>query len=86
MNAPVEDGSRDGKALRGGGLIGVDAEWRIQEVLDRLRNSEEHQADADPGREQHGDPRPSGIVRLGVGAAQAYATEGRDHDQKAKKD
>ncbi len=56
VHTPVEDGSGDGKALRGGGVRGFNAERRIPEVIERLRHPEEHQADADPGREQHGEP------------------------------
>ena len=86
VHAPVEDGRSDGKAVRGVGVRGVDAERRILEVLDRLRHAEEHQADADPGREQHGEPRPGGVVRPGVRTAQADAAEGRRQQQQAEED
>ena len=86
MHAPVKDRGGDGQTVRGGGVRGVDAERRILEMLDRLRHSEEHQADADAGRKHHGEPRPGGVVRLGVWTAQADATERRRDQQQAEED
>ncbi len=73
MHAPVEDDGGDGEPLHGVAVRLVDAEWRIQEVVDRLGHPEEHQAAA--GREQHGEPRPGGVVGLGVRTAEAHAAE-----------
>ena len=52
----------------------------------RLRHPEEHQADADPGREQHGEPRPGGVVGPGVRTAEAHATERGRHQQQTEQD
>ena len=85
MHAPVEDGGGDGELNRGGGIGRIDAERRIPEVVDRLGNSEEHQADTDAGREQHGEPRPGGVVGSGVRTAEADAAERRHPQQQQKR-
>ena len=86
VQAPVVDGGGDRQAPHGRGVRGVHPERGTQEMIDRLGNAEEHQADADPGREQHGEPRPVGVVRPGVRTAQADAPDGCCHQQQAEED
>ena len=83
VQAPVEDGGGHAEARRVG--IGpVDAERRLQEVRDGLRHSEEHQADAHPRREQHGEPGAGGVVGPRAGAAQAHAAHRRHQQHEAE--
>ena len=52
----------------------------------RLGHPEEHQADADPGCEQHGEPRPGRVVGPGVRTAEAHATERGRQQQQTEQD
>ena len=86
VQSPVKNGGSDCHPLGGDRVPGVDPERRIPEVVNRFRHPEEHQADADPGREQHGEPRPEGVVGPGVRTAEANATERSHHQQQAEQD
>ena len=86
VHAPVIDGRGNGEPVRGGGIRGVDPERRIPEMVDGLRHAEEHQADADPGREQHGEPGPGGVVGPGIRTAQAHAADRRRQQEQAEQD
>ena len=59
---------------------------RVPEMGNRLRHPEEHQADADPRRKQHGEPRPDRVVGLGIRTAEAYAAERSHHQQQTEQD
>ena len=82
----MKDGGGDCHPLGGGSVGSVDAQRWISEMGDRLRHPEEHQADADPGREQHGEPRPEGVVGLGIRTAEANAAERSHQQQHAEQD
>jgi hypothetical protein len=74
----VQEGQLHGVPRRGSGT-GV-ALRRGEELRDRLRDAEEHQVDADAGREQHGRPTHPVELRPGVVGAEPDAAEARQGD------
>ena len=81
MQPPVEKGDVHGFA-GGGHRVGV-THGRVDEVHHRFGHTEEHQADAHAGREQHGEPAFVGVVGLAMVRAQldvAVAAYGQEDD------
>ena len=62
------------------------AERGAEGMVHRLQHAEEHQANPDPGGEQHGDPTGIAVIRLGVGPAETDASQLRESDEQAKDD
>ncbi|MNF71744.1 hypothetical protein D3C84_537010 [compost metagenome] len=91
VQAPVEEGELH-RLLGRGHRIGV-AHGRVGVVHQGLGDTEEHQADAHAGGEQHGEPGAMAVVRLAVVGAEldiAEAADGQedhgDEDQRHAED